>query len=156
MLPALEQTGARDRVQQARLGLQCLAGDDEGAQLRLLHLDQERHARGTQHRQHQPAAVCAMVSIISTPGSRGWPEVAFEHRARVGDRAVGAHGPRLRIEARRSRSTIWKYSSRMPAQAALAATSLSMLAHRVAENEMLVRSKPFPRSRPASIARVAS
>ena len=43
-------------MQQPRLGLQRLAGDDEGAQLRLLHLGQERHALEAQHRQHQPAA----------------------------------------------------------------------------------------------------
>ena len=48
-----------------------LAGRHEGAQLGVLDRGQERHALEAVDRHHQPAWVCAMASISSTPGISG-------------------------------------------------------------------------------------
>ena len=79
-----------------------------------------------------------MVSIISTPGSSGWPGKWPSNTGL----ASGTGSRRARSvppdRAALIRSTIWKYSSRIRDQAVFAATSASMLAAQVLQHEVLV------------------
>src|ERR1700761_793730 len=82
--------------------------------------------------------VCAMVSIISTPGSRGWPGKWPSNTGLSSGTVQSARTSRAAGSSRLIRSAIWKYSRRIQASGDLRRGQLVDIGAQVLEHEILV------------------